>query len=63
MKKRIAETEAEIAKMQKQVDYWTKYKDKGQHEHSTLIRTLEQEVDDMNTSFNEMQGSTRYLCV
>ncbi|XP_045197460.2 coiled-coil domain-containing protein 83-like isoform X3 [Mercenaria mercenaria] len=56
LKKVIAETEAEIAKQAKQVDYWTKYKDTGQHDHATLVRTLEQEVDDMSTSFNEMKG-------
>ncbi|XP_045197458.2 coiled-coil domain-containing protein 83-like isoform X2 [Mercenaria mercenaria] len=55
LKKVIAETEAEIAKQAKQVDYWTKYKDTGQHDHATLVRTLEQEVDDMSTSFNEMK--------
>lgn len=42
--------------MQKEVNYWNKYKDYGQHEHATQIRTLEQEVDDITTSFNEMQG-------
>ncbi|XP_052807568.1 coiled-coil domain-containing protein 83-like isoform X3 [Mya arenaria] len=55
LKRTIAETEAEIVRMQKEVDYWTRYKDEGQHDHATLIRTLEQEVDDMTTSFNEMK--------
>jgi len=56
LKKTIKETEAEIGKVQKEVDYWTSYKNAGQHEHATLIRTLQLEVEDMNTSFNEMKG-------
>lgn len=56
LKREIAEKEAEIAKMQQEVNYWTKYKDYGQHDHATMIRALEQEVDDMTTSFNEMKG-------
>jgi hypothetical protein len=60
LKRVIAETESEIAKQSKQVEYWTRYKDSGQHDHATLVRTLEQEVDDMNTSFNEMKGEFRF---
>lgn len=56
LKKLIAETEAKIARQQKEVDYWTKYKDTGQYDHATLVRALEQEVEDMTTSFNEMKG-------
>lgn len=56
LKREIAETESEIAKQTKQVNYWTKYKDSGQHDHALQVKTLEQEVDDMNTSFNEMKG-------
>lgn len=62
LKKAIAETESEIAKQQKEVNYWTKYKDMGQHDHATLVKALEQEVDDMTTSFNEMKGMTSLCC-
>ncbi|XP_052240713.1 coiled-coil domain-containing protein 83-like isoform X2 [Dreissena polymorpha] len=55
LRKKIAQTEAEIAAIQKDVDYWTRYKDDGQYVHATQIRALEQEVDDMTTSFNEMK--------
>ena len=49
-------TEVEITNMKKEVDYWTEYKDKGQHQHAKQIRALEGEVEDMNFSFNEMKG-------
>lgn len=62
LKRAIAETESEIAKQQKEVNYWTKYKDMGQHDHATLVKALEQEVDDMTTSFNEMKGIKSLSC-
>ena len=49
-------TEVEITNMKKEVDYWTNYKVKGQHDHKTLIRALEGEIEDMTFSFNEMKG-------
>ncbi|KAL4233870.1 hypothetical protein ACF0H5_008544 [Mactra antiquata] len=56
LKRQIAETESQIANVTRQVNYWTKYRDLGQYDHATIVRTLEQEVDDMTTSFNEMKG-------
>ena len=58
LKKQIEMTEAEIVSMKKEVDYWTNYKNQGQHEHKTQIRALEGEIEDMTFSFNEMKGKT-----
>ena len=59
LKRRIAQTEVQITNLQKEVDYWTAYKDQGQYQHKTQIRTLEGEIEDMTHSFNEMKGSTQ----
>ena len=56
LKRLIAMTEVEISNVKKEVDYWTQYKDQGQHQHRTQIRALEGEIKDMTHSFNEMKG-------
>ena len=57
LKRQIAMTEVQIANLQKEVDYWSQYKDQGQYQHRTQIRALEGEIEDMTHSFNEMKGS------
>ena len=44
---------------QRQVEYWQEYKDRGQHDHKTQLHLLEKELEDMQTSFDEMSG---WLC-
>ena len=56
LKAQIARTQSEIVREQRQVAYWTEYKDKGQHEHKKQIMLLEQELVDMQRSFDEMAG-------
>jgi hypothetical protein len=54
LKEQIARKEAEIVKEKKQVDYWKQYEVKGQHEHSKQIKLLQQELVDMESTFEEM---------
>lgn len=48
--------EEEIAKVDKQVDYWVNYREKGQFDHTKQIQVLQQDINDMEMSFNEMSG-------
>ncbi|XP_077976996.1 coiled-coil domain-containing protein 83-like [Glandiceps talaboti] len=40
----------------KEVSIWQEYKNNGQHKHATQIRILEQELVDMQSSFDEMKS-------
>ena len=50
-----------IVKEKRQVQYWTEYKNKGQHDHKTQIMLLERELVDMQTSYDEMSG-IKWVC-
>lgn len=56
MKQKIAETESEMSKEQKELDYWEEFRDKGQHELDRQIQLLVAELEDMSGSFAEMKG-------
>ena len=63
IKEQIARTESHIIKESRQVNYWTEYKDVGRLEHRKQIDLLEKELEDMQTSYNEMAGKGRRLAV
>ena len=56
LKEQIARRAADIAMEEKQADYWSEYKAKGQHDHSKQIKLLEQELIDMQSTFDEMSS-------
>ncbi|KAL3881283.1 hypothetical protein ACJMK2_027738 [Sinanodonta woodiana] len=56
LKAEIRKLESEIEKVQKEVDYWIAYKNEGQKEHQKQIKVLQQDINDMTTSFNEMKA-------
>jgi len=54
LKAQIARKESEIIIEEKQVDYWKQYQVRGQVDHSKQILLLEQELVDMQNTFDEM---------
>ena len=46
----------EIDEVQRQVDTWNQFRDVGSHMHEMQIRILEQELKDMQNSFDEMSS-------
>ena len=56
LKEQIARTQTEIVKEQRQASYWNEYKNRGQQDHKKQIRLLEEELVDMQRSFDEMAG-------
>ncbi|KAL5010357.1 hypothetical protein ScPMuIL_012662 [Solemya velum] len=56
LKKEIEAVEEEITKVQKEVDHWVNYREKGQYDHTKQIQVLQQDINDMEMSFNEMSG-------
>ncbi len=50
------EREVELEQALVMVDKWLEYKNKGQHEHAKQIKILEQELEDMQYSFDDMKG-------
>ena len=56
MKEQIARKEAEITREKKEVAYWHQYKDRGCHSHGKQIKLLQDELVDMQKSFDEMAG-------
>ncbi|KAJ8315705.1 hypothetical protein KUTeg_007855 [Tegillarca granosa] len=56
LKTKIAKTEEEIAAVKKDLDYWTEYKNKGQHEHKKHIQIVKDDMTDMENSFEDMKG-------
>ena len=57
LKEQIARKESDIVIEQQQRMYWHEYKDKGKDDQSLQIKLLEQELVDMQSSFDEMAGS------
>jgi len=56
LKSQIARKMVEIDEVQRQVDTWTQFRDVGSHMQDTQIKILEQELKDMQNSFDEMSG-------
>ncbi|XP_038058941.1 coiled-coil domain-containing protein 83-like [Patiria miniata] len=56
LKRQIAQRAVELEKELVMVAKWKEYKDKGQHEHAKHIKILEQELLDMQVSFDEMKA-------
>ncbi len=56
IKNAIALKEAEILMEEKQVQYWQEYRSTGQLDHSKQIKLLQQELVDMELTFNEISG-------
>ena len=54
MKLKIAKIEADIVREEKEVGYWIDYRDRGASEHVKQIKLLEQELEDMQISHDEM---------
>ncbi|KAK7107638.1 coiled-coil domain-containing protein 83-like [Littorina saxatilis] len=54
LKSQIARKVVEIEEVQREVDTWDQFRDVGSHLHQTQIRILEQELRDMQLSFDEM---------
>lgn len=48
--------QTKIEGVSKEVLCWSWYRDKGKAEHEKQIRILEQELQDMQNSFDEMAG-------
>ena len=46
----------DIDEVQRQVDTWTQFRDVGSHMQDTQIKILEQELKDMQNSFDEMSS-------
>ena len=57
LKKLIVEKEVELEQALVTVEKWLEYKNKGQHEHAKQIKILEQELEDMQYSFDDMKGT------
>ena len=58
LKQHIAKTESTLITELGELAYWTEYKEKGQHEHKKQIDLLNKELDDMQTSYDEMAGKS-----
>ncbi|KAK7494832.1 hypothetical protein BaRGS_00013959 [Batillaria attramentaria] len=56
VKSQIARKMVEIDEVQRDVDTWNLYRDVGSQTHDTHIRLLEQELADMQNSFDEMSA-------
>ena len=56
MKDKINTLETDIVQFTGEVAYWTEYRERGGDEHKTQIKLLEQELVDMQASFDEMRG-------
>ena len=56
LKSQIDRKMVEIDEVQRQVDTWTQFRDVGSHMQDTQIKILEQELKDMQNSFDEMSG-------
>lgn len=56
LKSQIARKMVEIEEVQRDVDTWKLYREVGSHTHNTHIRLLEQELADMQNSFDEMSA-------
>lgn len=56
LKSQIARKMVEIEEVQRDVDTWKLYRDVGSQTHHTHIRLLEQELADMQNSFDEMSA-------
>ncbi|PVD28627.1 hypothetical protein C0Q70_11221 [Pomacea canaliculata] len=54
LKSQIARKMVEIEEMQQEVNVWLAYRDAGRHVHDTEIRILEQELRDLQTSYEDM---------
>ncbi|XP_074649909.1 coiled-coil domain-containing protein 83-like [Tubulanus polymorphus] len=53
---KIKELDEKVAVQQKEVEYWSDYKETGQHNRQTQIQLLEKELEDMHRSFEEMKN-------
>ncbi|XP_071138023.1 coiled-coil domain-containing protein 83-like isoform X1 [Mytilus edulis] len=54
IKKKIEGAEKQIDTEDKNLTYWTDYKDRGQNDHKQQIMLLTKEMEDMENSFSEM---------
>ncbi|XP_077864297.1 coiled-coil domain-containing protein 83-like [Saccoglossus kowalevskii] len=56
LKEDIVVAEIKVEDTSKEVVIWEDYKNTGQHRHAKVIKILEQELVDMQNSFDEMKG-------
>lgn len=54
IKQKIEDAEKQIDTEDKNLTYWTDYKDRGQNDHKQQIMLLTKEMEDMENSFSEM---------
>lgn len=61
LKSQIARKMVEIEEMQQEVNVWLAYRDAGRHVHDTEIRILEQELRDLQTSYEDMSSKLPFF--
>ncbi|CAL1538518.1 unnamed protein product [Lymnaea stagnalis] len=56
LKSQLALKEGEISNVVKEVKFWKSFRDSGQHKLHMQIKLLEQEIQDIESSFVDMEG-------
>lgn len=54
LQKEVAKMDKKITAVQREIDYWISYREKGQYDHKTQIDVLLQDLEDMKQNYEAM---------